>query len=378
MKKIIILFIVLLGLGLTHSCKKEAKDPVLDMNQTVKSGIISPPDGSAFVLTADEAENLINFTWSATQYNLTDLETTKYTLQMDFADSAFANAIEIVQTTQVSYEMSVGALNQKLLNYGATGGVATNMEFRVLSFINNETTYSTVISEVNTSTITPFDEAVIVKPIYLLGDGTTVGWDNVNPLEMTHLEDGKFAIVETLGGPGLFIKFLSIPGQWAPQWGTDEAGTAEAGIMVHIPDEGVPDPIAIPTPELAGDYYITADTVNLEYTVSATSAELYLIGDASQAGWDNTAGEAFTKVSPGIFNITATLNAEGGLKFLEVPGQWAPQWGTDDTGTWDAGPLVYRPEESVPDPVNIPAPSSAGLYLIELNLITMQYRISAQ
>jgi len=378
MKKIIILFIVILGLGLTHSCKKDPKDPVLDMNQTVKSGIITPANGSTFILTSDEAENMINFTWTATQYNLTDLETTKYILQMDFADSAFSSPVELIQTTLLSYEISVGALNQKLIGLGGAGGVAANMEFRVISYVNNETEYSLVNSDVTSSTITPYEDIVVVKPIYLLGDGTTIGWDNVNPLEMTHIEGGKFAIVETMQGGGLYMKILSVPGQWAPQWGTDAEGTNEGGNLVYRPTEDITDPPGLPTPEAVGDYLLTADTSALTYTISATSAELYLIGDATDAGWDNTAGEAFTKVKPGVFNITANLKAEGGIKFLEVPGQWAPQWGTDETGTWDAGPLFYRPTEDIADPANIPAPSSEGLYLIEINLITMQYKVSAQ
>ena len=35
--------------------------------------------------------------------------------------------------------------------------------------------------------------------------------------------------------------------------------------------------------------------------------------------------------------------------------------GTDDSGTWEAGALVYRPTESVPDPKAIPAPRSRRL-----------------
>jgi len=379
MKKIIILFIVL-GLGLTYSCKKDPKDPVLDMNQTANPGITNPQDGSTYVLLKDEAENLINFTWTATSYNLTDLESTKYLLQMDYADSNFAKPIELTATTTLSYEITVGALNNKLLSVmGAIPDEATNIAFRVVSYINNETTYSTVYSGTNTSSITPYGEVVHVKPIYLLGSATTIEWDNMLALETTHIGEGKFAIVETLkSGADMFIKFISVRGQWAPQWGTDETGVWDSGPLAYRPDETVPDPVAIPAPDTDGDYYILADTSNLTYEVSATSAQLFLVGDATDAGWDNTAGLPFTKVSPGIFTITTNLKAEGGMKFLEVSGEWAPQWGTDEAGAWDIGPLVYRPTESVPDPANIPAPSTAGTYVIELNLITMEYKIASQ
>jgi len=68
---------------------------------------------------------------------------------------------------------------------------------------------------------------------------------------------------------------------------------------------------------------------------------------------------------------------EGGLKFLETTTGWAPQWGTDATGTSNFGPLVYRPTESVPDPANIVSPG-AGTYTINLNLATMKYEIVAE
>ena len=66
------------------------------------------------------------------------------------------------------------------------------------------------------------------------------------------------------------------------------------------------------------------------------------------------------------------------MKFLELSGAWAPQWGTDESGTAEEGNLVYRPDEATQDPPNIVAPSSAGNYLIELNLITKTYFITKQ
>ena len=111
-----------------------------------------------------------------------------------------------------------------------------------------------------------------------------------------------------------------------------------------------------------------------------TSGELYLVGDATPAGWDNAAGIPFEQDAEELtkFTLVTSLNAEGGMKFLEVSGEWAPQWGTNDEGTAQSGTLVYRPTENVEDPPNIPAPGTAGEYLIEVNLQTMSYTITAQ
>jgi hypothetical protein len=70
------------------------------------------------------------------------------------------------------------------------------------------------------------------------------------------------------------------------------------------------------------------------------------------------------------------VNLAGGstyFKFIETLGQWAPQYGTDDSGTGDAGNLVFRPDETVPDPPAIPVPSIAGSYKITVDLAKMKY-----
>lgn len=378
MKNIAILLLVIFGIGLVSSCEKEPKEPVLDMNQTNAASISNPANGSTIVFTEANQDSTLEFSWIPAQYSLSDLETTKYLLQMAKSGTNFEIPSELTSTTGTSYATTYGAINAKLLVNGETPNTPVNYDFRVVSFINNTTEYTNAYSAASTVELVPFEKVLTIAPIYLLGSATTIGWDNTLALEMTYLDEGQFAIVETLSGGEEFIKFISDLGAWAPQWGTDETGTSELGPMVYRPSEDIDDPLAIPCPIEAGDYYILADTANLTYEVSATSATLFLVGDASDAGWDNANGIPFTKESPGIFTLTTNLKAEGGLKFLEVSGQWAPQWGTDDTGTAESGPLVYRPDEATQDPPNIAAPSSAGSYLITLNLITKTYTMKAQ
>jgi len=63
-----------------------------------------------------------------------------------------------------------------------------------------------------------YESVVLIPPIYLLGDGTSAGWDNTKALEVVHIGDGgQFAIVEHLTA-GKFIKFIADLGAWAPQW----------------------------------------------------------------------------------------------------------------------------------------------------------------
>ena len=71
------------------------------------------------------------------------------------------------------------------------------------------------------------------------------------------------------------------------------------------------------------------------------------------------------------------LLAEGGMKFLEIQGEWAPQWGSYDGGI-TGGTLSYRENETVEDPPEIPVPGSAGTYKIVVDLRKMKYWFEAQ
>lgn len=379
MKKFIIALSLIAGIVFIFSCEDALRDPKLDMNQTEGSGITAPANGSDFVLTKEEEENVLTtFTWSETVFNLTDLVPTTYTLQMDSVGTNFADPVELVSTTETSYQTTVGAMNSLLLSLGYPAFEASALEFRVRSNINDAAEMTEMFSEMISLTFTPYEDIIVVEPIYLLGDGTPAGWDNTLALPMGHIADGRFARVELLDpGAGDFWKVISQLGFWAPQWGTDDTGTPESGPLVYRPDEDTPDPAAIPVPETAGNYYIEVDTVNLTYVTYPSSGELYLVGAATTAGWDNTAGLPFTEVEPHVFEITETLIAGEGMKFLEVIGQWAPQWGTDESATSDGGPLIFRPDESVADPAEVPSPG-AGSFKIRVDLTSMTYTFEPQ
>ena len=376
MKKLTIL-ILAMGLFGLFSCKKDETKVVLTYFNPAK--IVTPTADSIYTLIKEKKDSILfTITWNAAQYNLTDVVKPTYTLEMDTIGNNFSKPITLSTTQDYSFPIRVGAMNDFILGVfkGKADSLAT-LQFRVKASLVATSPAANNISEVITLEFIPYSSVVIVTPIYLLGDATTVGWINVDALEMTHIgSEGEFAIVEHLSGAGKFIKFIANLGAWAPQWGTDAAGIPEEGNLLYRPTESVPDPVAIPSPDLEGDYRIVADTANLLYYVSWTSSELYLVGDGCDAGWTPGNGIAFTKVSPGIFTLTTTLKA-GGLKFLETTTGWAPQWGTDASGTSNFGPLVYRPTESVPDPANIVSPG-AGTYTINLNLATLKYEIVAE
>lgn len=368
---------MVLALLLTFSCKKEDKDPVLNTNQIQAPIFSSPANGGSYILLEDNKDQAFaNFAWSVPTYNFTDLAQTKYTLEMDATDNNFASPIFIGTATGTEFSLTVGNLNNMLLGNNFTPDVAANLSFRVISKITENNTGESKISDPIALSITPYSSEVLHKPIYMLGDGTDPGWSNTDALPADYISEGKFGIVANLGGSGKFFKFISVLGQWAPQWGTDDAGTSTAGNLVYRPTEDITDPVAMPCPDVAGLYRIVADTANLSYEVFETSGNLYLLGDGSTAGWDNAAALQMTSSGNGVFTITTDLTAAS-IKFIEVLGQWAPQWGAVDGASGFKGNISFRPTEADPDPASIAVPS-AGTYTIEVNLGAQTYKLTPQ
>jgi hypothetical protein len=390
MKKTLFFMIALAGIVVFNSCKKEGYEPVLDMSKSSAPVMSSPANNASYVLIADNADNpFAPFTWSAVSYdvfagrnwellNSDKLGSVNYTLQMDTEADNFASPVSLTSGVGTSFTMSVAQMNAKLVGLmELEPGMAHNLVFRIMATIVPTTTYEDFYSATTKLTITPYADIIVVKPIYMLGDATEPGWNNVNALEMTHISGATFGIVANLSGAGKYIKFISVRGQWAPQWGTND-GTSEGGSLAYRPTEAEPDPPAIPAPDLAGEYRVVADTTlaSPTYTITKASETLYLLGDGTTSGWDNAAALPLTKLGPGIFEITTTLGGSGKyFKFIETLGQWAPQYGTDALGTGDGGTLVFRPTESVPDPPAIPCPAASGTYTIKVNLANMTYTV---
>ena len=99
---------------------------------------------------------------------------------------------------------------------------------------------------------------------------------------------------------------------------------------------------------------------------------LFLFGDATAANWDNNANNTPMFRSPDnedIYTFTGKFLGAN-FKFLEVKGQWAPQWGTNGGNI-----LVNRPTEADPDPGTLTVDSD-GYYTVDLNLTDETYTIN--
>lgn len=102
---------------------------------------------------------------------------------------------------------------------------------------------------------------------------------------------------------------------------------------------------------------------------------LYIVGDATPGGWpplsNNQSIEQFTTVSATDYVITIPLNGDGTFKFVEVVGQWAQQWGVQNTQT-SGDPTTFSAKLFF-NGNNCKAPLASGTYKIEVNFQTGVY-----
>ena len=361
---------------LAFSCAKKDTEPVLSMDNSTAPALTSPGAGEFLLFEDNAADNFATFTWSAASYALPNLPNVSYSLEMDAADNAFASAMILINQNGVEISYTVAEMNQLLLTKGFVADQAADVAFRVIASVSNDSSADDLISATTTLTVTPYSADVYVSPIYIVGGATDIGWTPADALPFSHIKDGTFGIVTNLKAADEW-KLISVLGDWAPMWGTDAAGTVDGGNLVYRPTEDDDDPPAMKSPAVEGIYRIVADTVGLTYEVFPANANLYMLGDATAAGWDNANAIELTNDGNGVFSATATLTGGGALKFIEVLGQWAPQWGAADGTSGYKGSISWRLTEADPDPASIVVPSD-GTYEIIVDIAAQKFKLTPQ
>lgn len=370
MKKIVNIILAFAALTMLWSCEDDPRDPVIDY---AGAPVITTTAPSSAITLSSATDNsvVLALAWNAADFGFQSA--TQYKIEIDVAGSNFAKPYELAITNKTNFDITGSLLNTSLLGMEKPGDVPASLELRIVATVSQYA--ETQVSDKISFTAVPYEAKL--PPIYLLGGGTDAGWDNTKALTMPYYRDGVYGIATTLKANDQW-KMIKNLGAWAPQWGSDGSGTPESGKLAYRPDESAADPAPVATPTVAGDYWIIVDIKALTYKVYPLPAVVYLIGDATPAGWSLDTSLPFTKDGVGKYSITTNLNNTGGFKIMASKTGWAPQWGTDGNGLSVRGKLVYRPTEGDPDPTSIPAPATAGSYKIEIDFTENIYKVTKQ
>jgi len=234
--------------------------------------------------------------------------------------------------------------------------------------------------------------------LYLVGDGCEAGWDPGAALEMTVEDDGVFTWTGTLldNSGNRRFKFL-VDREWNPsitcRFDVEGHLLADIGTEYDLYEraehaEGWDNAFQV---AVTGTYTVNVNLNTMKMTISAEESEvelpelgqLYLVGSATAAGWENQLPIEMDELSEGVFTWSGDLflgenDSPGEFKFLNEIGTWDKTinpFGSNDVDLHPATmyELKFRPLESSPGDSKFKV-SAAGFYTIEVDLNTMKMK----
>lgn len=165
--------------------------------------------------------------------------------------------------------------------------------------------------------IKDIEESIVIEHLYLLGSATKTGWSLGDMEEMENKGNGIFYWKGVLyGGGEVRFPLQKEDGCWWPCLvlgetdGTVFVGKKDADNKPYTPEEDGVYTITIDTNAMTIEIMLTGEEVP-----SISISELYVLGDACDAGWSLDNMTAFTKVSDGHFEWTGNLKASGEFRF---------------------------------------------------------------
>ena len=367
------------------SCEDDQEKAVLKTTDAKASSIVSPADGSSYILKFSEGKSIFGpFNWTEADYGA-DLPRN---YQLVLAGTNDINdAIEIVTTSAISYELTIADFNLLLYDAGFEVGV-NDVYFNIITTVKNAAV-DTLISSTNRTSITVF---------------------SYNLPTLSSPDDGLNIVLKKENADEAFVTFL-----WNEvDYGDDYA--VEYSIEFDVANTNFSNAVEL-TSVTTSNYTGTIGEINkalikagfdadaivqvefrvvssiegkkgfvegtpIKMNLTTYSEEgggevippLYLVGAATLAGWDANKGiEIIWDKTNNNYSVVSEFVA-GGMKILQEAGKWAPQWGDDGTAS---GKLSYRPDEVTTDPPEIPSPG-VGTFKLTVDIVTLTYSFEEQ
>lgn len=278
MKKKSIITVLAIALVSFWGCEK--KELITLNTENVSQNELQALSKADYVLALEEADQTFEtFTWSAPDLGFP--AAIKYTVQADVSGNNFASAFDIVSVSHATTaSVTVGQMNNTMLEAGLDPEVAYDLDFRVASDIseNLDPFYSTV----KTVQVTAF--ATKFPPIYMIG-AATGGWDLALAVSVYTTGTPKEYYITNYWTKDEAFRFFSEPdwgaaSQW--NWTYFEGGTV-ASELVNAEDG---DTNLRFTGE-SGYYTITVNLDTKTITMEAAGDNrLLMVGAAMPGGWD--------------------------------------------------------------------------------------------
>ena len=355
----------LIGCDNTEDLILEEGQSSFEINSTNFSNLVlnaSYPENAAFTISWNEELD------AAATYNV-----------VMATDESFTNEIALGTSEDTNFTISVSNLNALLLDAGAEPYKA----FPVYVRINSESQSTEALSY----TITPYAVAapVITNPaadFSIVLDGETpdataleMMWTDfstegtavsvVYSIELAVAET-NFEEVQTIGQVTDLNAFTLSNSQLnalALSLGADEESSIDLETRIRATitsDTGVNERLSLPVA-----FSVT--------TYSTAVTNLFLVGSATAANWENNNNNAPIIRDPNnknVYSYTAKFNGGGdfAFKLLETPGQWQPQWGVTNN--------TFVSNETLGQEPGVLSVPTTGYYKLDVNTKTGIYSIA--
>ena len=320
---------------LVSGCNKDKVAPKVSAVPALSSS------ASSVVLTHENAaQPAITFSWTNAQVSGMQGSVT-YFIQWDLKGNNFANPTSVKigrDTLKAAYTQ--GAFNNLVSTLPPA--VASQIEVRLVVATSDGSVapfYSNVIS----LTVTPYAKAIPppFNQLWLVGDATPAGWNIDSPTPM--LEDATDPYIFTYTGnlsAGEF-KIPTATGNWGVQFYrpvTNHPALSDPHVQLSAgdPDNKWQITKASKYKITLNLHTLTISIIDLNDTTPPPYSKLWIVGDATPAGWNINAPTPMVQDStdPFVFTYTGPLTA-GEFK---IP-----------VGTGDWGVKFYRPVVNHPD-----------------------------
>nr|WP_292968812.1 SusF/SusE family outer membrane protein [Allomuricauda sp.] len=318
-------------LSLFVSCEEELNDPSFEQENILEMKV----SDSVLVLQESQFDATLDLNWSTGTNNKTGAAI-EYTLEMDRADGDFSAPIATFikdEKNIFSYGIGYGDLNNMLLGQGFGPGEAYGLLFRVTAKVLDESVAAQYAY--GSIEVTPYKP--VSQELYIVGDATPNGWNIASAAQMeSSTEQRGVFVYEGKLSPGNFKFAVSQEGCWCQDFYTRDP--SDEGKMVYNEGGSGEDLQWSIEEELAPDenYRVTVDLIQLSITVEIVQAEmqdppfdtLWIVGDASESGWDIDSPEAFVQDTgdPFVFTYEGLLDV-GNFKVFAGPlGDWCGEW----------------------------------------------------
>lgn len=276
----------------------------------------------------------------------------RYTFEMDVKGNDFRGGfkVDLGKTDSRMMHFTHREMNDTIAKYWDLPLEEERMfEARILADVAAERQVSNTVEVA----LTTYRERFL--NLYLVGSSTAGGWDNQRATAMNPSEEEPGAFVWSGSLRAGELKFITQLGSFDNYF---SRGDDDGSLLFNDPaDKKFVIPRNAQYRIALNIETLTIDIQPVEGTREPYDA-LWMIGDAAD-GWDASRGRQMTASGEGRFEWRGMLRS-GELKFIAVPGHFAPSFGRGGSD----GELRFREKDSEPD-VNFTV--SAGAYAIALD-----------